>query len=591
MRLAAPIIAKSTGTILPILPILGTASLGVVHHRGGAQDMPTYSMRRLIVATSLGMALGGAGCHSCSLTAPCEPTETVQADGASDVEPGKAQTSIKLALASSFEAPPVARVESEDAGSAEVVELIAIESEPVIKAQHAEAAPPGVSATVELGSPDTTPKTFPIDLATSLRLGGGNNLQIQLAHHRVVEAQARLDGAEALWLPTVTLGAGWNKHDGRIQDTRGDVLEVSRNAAYVGTAPTLVMGGGPISSVDLTDALFEPLAACQIVRASKAALTRTMNDTLLAIALVYIDLVEAQSRREIAHANIADATQLVDLTERFAEEGEGLESDAARARDELARRQRQLIEAEEDGLTASVQLAGLLRLDPTVTLHSTEPQIVPVEMILEATSLEELIAQALAVRPETEEYSALLQASLDRLQQERYRPYLPRIRADLSAGGFGGGTGSHFTNFSDRTDFTVMAAWEMRNFGLGNRALHEQRKAQVMQAQTEADQVKDIISAEVAAAFHQVQQRRRLIEVAERNVQESQRSLELNMQRIRSAAGLPIEVLQAIQSVADARHAYLNVIANYNRAQLLLLRSVGEPPTSETAAQTIPSTP
>ena len=133
---------------------------------------------------------------------------------------------------------------------------------------------------------EASEKPFPIDLPTALRLAGANNLQIQFAQHRLSESLARLDGAEVLWLPTISAGPLYNKHDGRIQDTRGDVIEVSRNAAFI--------GGGPVAAFHLADAIFEPLAARQFVRANQAAMTRTMNDTLLAVALAYIDLVEAE---------------------------------------------------------------------------------------------------------------------------------------------------------------------------------------------------------------------------------------------------------------------------------------------------------
>ena len=53
------------------------------------------------------------------------------------------------------------------------------------------------------------------------------------------------------------------------------------------------------------------------------------------------------------------------------------------------------------------------------------------------------------------------------------------------------------------------------------------------------------------------------------------------MNRIRGAEGLPIETLQAIQSVATARRSYLATVTNYNRAQFQLLRAVGQPPTAE----------
>ena len=274
-----------------------------------------------------------------------------------------------------------------------------------------------------------------------------------------------------------------------------------------------------------------------------------------------------------------NAKQLVDLTEGFARTGQGLESDAARARSELATRQREVLEAQEAILVRSARLANLLRLDPAVTLHAIDERAIPVVLIGEESQLKELIAQGLAVRPENEEQSALVQATQERLRQERLRPLIPDVVVDFSAGGFGGGQGSHFGNFSDRTDFTASALWELRNLGFGNRALRRQREAQLLQADTLAEQIRDLISTEVAEAYYQVQQRRQQIAIAQKSVDESLKSLELNMNRIRGVEGLPIEVLQAVQSVAVARRAYLAAVTNYNRAQFQLLRAVGQPPT------------
>jgi outer membrane protein TolC len=414
---------------------------------------------------------------------------------------------------------------------------------------------------------------MPIDLATALRLAGANNLQIQFAQQRLAEAFARLDGAEVLWLPSISAGPNYSKHDGRLQDVEGNVIEVSRNSAFI--------GGGPTMSFHLADALFEPLAACQVVRAEQAAVARTTNDTLFAVAVAYLDLVQAESQRVISEQDVANARQLVELTESFANSGQGLESDAARARNEMATRQRELIEANEAVLTRSVRLANLLRLDPAVTLHTVNTEVTPLVLLTEDTPLVELTERALATRPETEERSALVQAAFERLRQEQVRPFIPRVLVDFSAGGFGGGTGSHFTNFSDRTDFNVLAMWELRNLGLGNQSLQRQREAQQLQAATSEELIRDLIAAEVAEAYHQVHERRRQIELAQKAVTESLRSLELNMNRIRGAEGLPIEVLQAIQSVATARRAYLAAVTNYNRAQFQLLRAVGRPPTTD----------
>ena len=71
---------------------------------------------------------------------------------------------------------------------------------------------------------------------------------------------------------------------------------------------------------------------------------------------------------------------------------------------------------------------------------------------------------------------------------------------------------------------------------------------------------------------------------ARQSVIEATESLGLNLTNIRRGAGLPgatrpIEVLQPIQALAQARADYLNAVLAYDRAQFRLYRAVGRPPT------------
>ncbi|MFQ5733268.1 MAG: hypothetical protein ACE5KM_15105, partial [Planctomycetaceae bacterium] len=66
-----------------------------------------------------------------------------------------------------------------------------------------------------------------LDLAGVLYLAGAESWMVHLAAERVREAEADLDAAEAMWLPSLNAGVGWTKHDGQIQDTGGRVIDVS----------------------------------------------------------------------------------------------------------------------------------------------------------------------------------------------------------------------------------------------------------------------------------------------------------------------------------------------------------------------------
>jgi hypothetical protein len=64
---------------------------------------------------------------------------------------------------------------------------------------------------------------------------------------------------------------------------------------------------------------------------------------------------------------------------------------------------------------------------------------------------------------------------------------------------------------------------------------------------------------------------------------EALESLSLNLKNIRRGAGLPgatrpIEVLQPIQALAQARTDYLNAVLAHNRAQFRLYWALGQPP-------------
>src|SRR5262245_10964740 len=132
----------------------------------------------------------------------------------------------------------------------------------------------------------------PIDLATALQLADGQNPDIAFARERIREALAQQDRAEALWLPHLDIAPFWNRHDGQIQRTEGDVITVSRSALFV--------GGGPTLDVDLGRAWFSNLAARQLTAARQAAADAVRNERTLEVALSYIDLLQAAAEVQIA---------------------------------------------------------------------------------------------------------------------------------------------------------------------------------------------------------------------------------------------------------------------------------------------------
>lgn len=149
------------------------------------------------------------------------------------------------------------------------------------------------------------------------------------------------------------------------------------------------------------------------------------------------------------------------------------------------------------------------------------------------------------------------------------------LELGVRAGGLGGGTGSDCGSFSEEGELSASLGWRLRNLALGEAAVREGQESRARRARIELQMMRDAVAEQVTVSFFRVREGCRQVELAQSNVQESLRSLELNMRRIRCAEGLPIEALQAIQACATAREDYLESIGEFNRAQFQLLHAVG----------------
>jgi outer membrane protein TolC len=448
-------------------------------------------------------------------------------------------------------------------------------------APFSEEMPPSLFGDTGLGDENV----FPIDLPTALQLAGANNLQIAIARERVNQAGARAQLAGALWIPSLNAGVVYNNHSGRIQGTEGEVVEASRSsffvggAAVVGNSPATGSGGNPRMFVDLSlaDALFEPLAARQLVRATSADRTTAFNDTLFEVSAAYLTLVRAQARLAITQEAVRNAEELAKITRDFAETGQGLQADADRAKVEVAARRRDALAAREDVAVVSAHLARLLRLDPSVQLQPAEQAPAPLEFVDPSSSLGTLISQAMAARPEVRSADAQRDATCYRQRQEQLRPWIPHLYAGVSGGGFGGGEGSDVDNFGGRSDFDVAAVWELQNLGVGNVARVRERRSAFRQANLAVQHVRDLIAAEVAQSYQRVHFRRRQIDVTQPQVETAHQSMRLNWDGIRGGELRPIEIQQAIGALATSRTQYLDAVVDYSIAQVQLLRAIGQP--------------
>ena len=506
----------------------------------------------------------------------------------------------KATVASATSKPPpepeIQLVSAERGSLPEVDSTDASESQPNVDVKESpekvdESGGENNIQTVAATSSADADDAFPVDLPTVLRLAGGQNWAVQLAWERINQAEANVDAAELLWVPNLNVGVAATQHEGRIQATSGQIVDVSRNSLFVGAgakiadAPLAGGAGGPARlAVDLSiaDALFKPLVARQLSCAARSRHAVEFNNAQLEAALAYFDLVAAQGEMSITGQNLEDARSLQTMTEAFVSAGRASNAEVSRVAVIVANQQQDRIAAELKLKLASTELIRVVRLDPSqlpthALLYSADDHLIPLELVPENSKLNALIVQGQRARPEVAEHYSLAEAERAAARSQELRPFLPHLNLGVSGGAFGGGVGSNIGNLNGRSDVDAMLVWEVRNLGLGERAARREAGSRYRQRVLSAHQIQDQIAADVRSAWHQVNAGRQQFAVARQNVEDASRVLELNLERIRGLEGLPLEAIQALNAVSDSRMTLLQTIVRYNRAQASLLRAIGRP--------------
>ena len=209
-------------------------------------------------------------------------------------------------------------------------------------------------------------------------------------------------------------------------------------------------------------------------------------------------------------------------------------------------------------------------------------------------AVDTLIPVGLRNRPELDSQQALIEATLQRLKQERLRPLIPSLvlkgagsnpPASFTTGVFGGGnTAMH--NYGGRSDIELQVVWEFQNLLFGNNSKIKERQADREIAILEMFRLQDRIAAEIVQAHAQARSAADRLVDAESGLKDSADSVDKNFQGLsqtRRAGELiilmirPQEVVAAIQTLSQAYANYYSAVADSNRAQFRLYRALGYP--------------
>jgi outer membrane protein TolC len=412
-----------------------------------------------------------------------------------------------------------------------------------------------------------TNNIYVIGLMETLRLAGARNLDVQIAGQRLAEAKANYQSSLWQFFPWLSPGVAYRRHDDLIQNVEGRILDVHKDSYTVG--PALA------AQIDLGDAIYKNLASRQLLKASDFALESQRQDAILAAAQAYFDLVKADASVAASTTALALSSNYSAQVEQAVQAGIAFKGDLLRIRVQTDRYLLTLRQAQEQVRLSAARLALLLHLDPLVELSASEPDLLPLSLVSTNATLDALVAKALGWRPELKQSHSLTEAARQTRRGATLGPLIPTVGAQVFVGGLGGGKDGDPSTFGASEDYQLTFAWRIGPGGLFDAGRIHASEAHLQIARLAESKLQDELSRQVIESLTRVHSLNDQLATLQRALQGSEETARLSDQRKEFAIGAVLETIQAQQELTRVRLDLINVIAEQNKAQYALMRSIG----------------
>lgn len=251
--------------------------------------------------------------------------------------------------------------------------------------------------------------TQPVSLRDVLRYALDYNLPIRISQEVVTNQKWLWIGAMGGYLPNVLMtyrqqilsGASLVQGVIPVQFHTPNVNAIANFQQYV-------FQGGKV--------LFGQLAALNNFRAAKYQLKGTVNDTLLAVAKGYYDLLLNQGLLQTQVQAVENSRAQLALNEKLERGGVGTRFNVMQSETQLASDEQNLLSQEVKLRLSAITLATALNLNQTVNLLPLERTVKKVRLIDPSLNINDLISLAIQYRPELKQFNYLRLAAQRNIQ-------------------------------------------------------------------------------------------------------------------------------------------------------------------------------
>jgi len=423
-------------------------------------------------------------------------------------------------------------------------------------------------ASAQQTRPIPSPSTaVTIDLPTVLDRAGANSIDLALAREAVAQAKASDLQATMKLFPYLTLGGQYYDHGGGVANVNGVVIDADKSLSTLSATIT--------AQIDLGNAIGGKMIAEERQVGAKARLDAQRGTTIRNAALAYFELAGSGAEVGVLRDAVRTSEDYQAQLGRAVDLGLAARSEAIRAEVEVQTNKIALRQAEERAARASAALSELLRSTPGVALAPGDDAQIPVRLVPENLSLDDMIAKAMESRPELAQSRSDMKAADLSHSTAVYGPLLPTVTAQYGQGRLRGGPDG-FPSITDNSDDAqVLFTWRVGPGGLFDFGRIDEAESLLRQSKLLDAKVRDAIGREVVESREGLRSAQDQMELARSNVESATRNLELSQQRRDFGFAAVLETIIAQQQLVAARRAYIQAVTQHNRAQYSLARAIG----------------
>lgn len=412
------------------------------------------------------------------------------------------------------------------------------------------------------------PAAVPIGLDTVLRLAQDQNGQLQIARARLGAAQAGQDLARLAWVPQISAGPSYYRHEGGIQDFQGNLVHSSYGSILAGVELR--------GRLDPRDIAFQRVDAERKVWQQHGELSKLTSEMLLDAAGTYLDLLTARAGEALALEMEKLLTDVLAQAEALAKVDSGMRIEVERVEAELRGHRMVLRKVREGADGASAKLAYLLGMDPASPLTPIEADLVPLDIVDADQTVQAVVDKALANGPGVRELEGLLRV-IDETRSSADGPgrWIPALEMNLNEGAFGAGEGARL-NWDNQLNIALNLRWNLTDALTAKERLR-QADLTAAQAHLSYRDLRAKLTLGVTEAREAIRSGRDQMALGQEQVRHADKSYRLSASRLKEAikGRSPSEVLMAIRTLGAARLQYITTVRDLNKAQIRLLVLTG----------------